>query len=276
MSAPLNGLLLAGGKSRRMGSDKADLVLSDGLSLRDQGLELLNLVTEETYLSTAGDDRRTYHCDTIPDLRHDAGPLAGLEAAFARAPEAAWLVTACDLPFLTSSVLQCLREARDPDREATCFISRFDGKPEPLCTIYEPASAKALAHSLSKKTYCARRFLSSLDRRELDLPEKSALDNCNRPEDLQEARIALENGRSAKTIVVEYCGVLREDAGMSNEEVHTESATAAGLWEELRMSRGLSLELDAVRIAINDEFQSWNHPLASQDKLTLFPPFAGG
>ena len=259
-----------------MGSDKADLVLSDGLSLRDQGLELLNLVTEETYLSTAGDDRRTYHCNTIPDLRHDAGPLAGLEAAFARAPEAAWLVTACDLPFLTSSVLQCLREARDPDREATCFISRFDGKPEPLCTIYEPASAKALAHNLSKKTYCARRFLSSLDRRELDLPEKSALDNCNRPEDLQEARIALENGRSAKTIVVEYCGVLREDAGMSNEEVHTESATAAGLWEELRMSRGLSLELDAVRIAINDEFQSWNHPLASQDKLTLFPPFAGG
>ena len=102
------------------------------------------------------------------------------------------------------------------------------------------------------------------------------MDNCNRPEDLQEARIALENGRSAKTIVVEYCGVLREDAGMSNEEVHTESATAAGLWEELRMSRGLSLELDAVRIAINDEFQSWNHPLASQDKLTLFPPFAGG
>ena len=276
MSAPLNGLLLAGGKSRRMGSDKADLVLSDGLSLRDQGLELLNLVTEETYLSTAGDDRRTYHCNTIPDLRHDAGPLAGLEAAFARAPEAAWLVTACDLPFLTSSVLQCLREARDPDREATCFISRFDGKPEPLCTIYEPASAKALAHNLSKKTYCARRFLSSLDRRELDLPEKSALDNCNRPEDLQEARIALENGRSAKTIVVEYCGVLREDAGMSNEEVHTESATAAGLWEELRMSRGLSLELDAVRIAINDEFQSLNHPLASQDKLTLFPPFAGG
>ncbi len=276
MSAPLNGLLLAGGKSRRMGSDKADLVLADGLSLRDQGLELLNLVTEETYLSTAGDDRRTYHCNTIPDLRHDAGPLAGLEAAFARAPEAAWLVTACDLPLLTSSVLQCLREARDPDREATCFISRFDGKPEPLCTIYEPASAKALAHNLSKKTYCARRFLSSLDRRELDLPEKSALDNCNRPEDLQEARIALENGRSAKTIVVEYCGVLREDAGMSNEEVHTESATAAGLWEELRMSRGLSLELDAVRIAINDEFQSWNHPLASQDKLTLFPPFAGG
>ena len=259
-----------------MGSDKADLVLSDGLSLRDQGLELLNLVTEETYLSTAGDDRRTYHCNTIPDLRHDAGPLAGLEAAFARAPQAAWLVTACDLPFLTSSVLQCLREARDPDREATCFISRFDGKPEPLCTIYEPASAKALAHCLSEKVYCARRFLSSLDRKEVDLPEKSALDNCNRPEDLQEARTALENGRCAKTIVVEYCGILREDAGMADEEVRTESATAAGLWEELRMSRGLSLDLNAVRIAINDEFQPWNHPLANQDKLTLFPPFAGG
>ncbi len=276
MNAPLYGLLLAGGKSRRMGSDKADLILTDGLSLRDQGLRLLKTVTQETYLSTSGDDQRTYHCDTVPDLRHDAGPLAGLEAAFAKAPEAAWLVTACDLPFLTASVLQYLREARDPDREATCFISRFDGKPEPLCTIYEPSSARNLTRSLTEKVYCARRFLSSLQRRELDLPDKSALDNCNRPEDLEEARIALENGRSSKIIMVEYCGILREDAGMADEEVRTESATAAGLWEELRMSRGLSLNLNAVRIAINDEFQPWSHPLANQDKLTLFPPFAGG
>ena len=42
------------------------------------------------------------------------------------------------------------------------------------------------------------------------------------------------------------------------------------------MVRNLSLELEAVRIAINDEFQPWSHPLTHRDKLTLFPPFAGG
>ena len=276
MTAPLHGLLLAGGKSRRMGSDKADLVVDSGLSLRDRGLQLLAPVTEEIHLSIARDDQRSYQCDTIRDLQPGAGPLAGLEAAFQQAPEAAWLVTACDLPFLTDSVLQRLLEARDPERDATCFTSRFDGKPEPLCAIYEPSAAMPLARVLADQVRCARKFLSSLDRRELDLPDRSALDNCNRPEDLEEARIALSNGRSKKVIVVEYCGILREDAGNAMEEIETEAATAAGLWEELRMARDLSLELEAVRIAINDEFQSWSHPLSDRDKLTLFPPFAGG
>ena len=276
MTAPLHGLLLAGGKSSRMGSDKADLVVDGGLSLRDRGLQLLASVTEEIHLSIAQDDQRSYQCSTIRDLQPKAGPLAGLEAAFQQAPGAAWLVTACDLPFLTDSVLQCLREARDPEREATCFTSRFDGKPEPLCTIYEPSAAMPLTRALADQVRCARKFLSSLDRKELDLPDRSALDNCNRPEDLEEARLTLNNGRTTKAIMVEYCGILREDAGNAREELETEAATAAGLWEELRMAHNLSLELEAVRIAINDEFQPWSHPLADRDKLTLFPPFAGG
>ncbi len=259
-----------------MGSDKADLVVDGGLSLRDRGLQLLTDITEEVYLSIAQDDQRSYPCHTLRDLQSGAGPLAGLEAAFQQAPGAAWLVTACDLPFLTGSVLQFLREARDPEREATCFTSRFDGRPEPLCTIYEPSAAIQLVQSLSSQVRCARKFLYSLDRQELALPDRSALDNCNRPEDLEEARLALHNGRTNKAITVEYCGILREDAGSAVEELETEAATAAGLWEELRMARNLSLELEAVRIAINDEFQPWSHPLADRDRLTLFPPFAGG
>jgi len=259
-----------------MGSDKAELVVDGNLSLRDRGLQLLDAVTTETHLSIAQDDQRSYQSDTIRDLRPDAGPLAGLEAAFQQAPGAAWLVTACDLPFLTASVLQFLREARDPDRAATCFTSRFDGKPEPLCTIYEPSAATVLTQALTGKMRCARKFLSSLHRRDLDLPDESALDNCNRPEDLEEARLTLRDGRTTKTITVEYCGVLREDTGAATEELETKAVTAAGLWEELRMTRNLSLELEAVRIAINDEFRPWSHSLVHRDKLTLFPPFAGG
>ncbi len=276
MSAPLHGLLLAGGKSRRMGSDKADLVINGPLSLRDRGLQLLDGVTEATYLSVAQDDERSYNSCTIRDLRPDAGPLAGLEAAFRNAPESAWLVTACDLPFLTQEVLQQLCESRDPECEATCFTSRFDSQPEPLCAIYEPGAAASLTRALDSGVGCARKFLFSLERRELALIDQAALDNCNRPEDLEEARRALAGERTTKTIMVEYCGVLREDAGNDSENVETEAATAAGLWEELRMARALSLQLEAVRIAVNDEFQPWSYSLTDGDKLTLFPPFAGG
>ena len=276
MIAPLHGLLLAGGKSRRMGSDKAELVLSDGLSLRDRGMQLLHTATEGASLSIAADDQRSYQAPTVRDRRPDAGPLAGLEAAFHQAPEAAWLVIACDLPFLTESVLQTLSDQRDPTADATCFTSRFDGKPEPMCTIYEPSAATKLTAALESDLRCARKFLFSLNRREIALPDAAALDNCNRPEDLEEARLRLDTGESTKTIYVEYCGKLREDAGTKSEEVRTKAATAAGLWEELRMAKNLSLELESVRAAVNDEFQPWSHPLADHDRLALFPPFAGG
>ena len=276
MSAPLHGLLLAGGKSRRMGSDKADLIVNGSLSLRERGLQLLNGATKATHLSIARDDERSYDTSTVRDLRADSGPLAGLEAAFREVPGAAWLVTACDLPFLTEDVLRHLCESRDPGCDATCFTSRFDGRPEPLCTIYEPSAENALKRALDSNVACARKFLFSLDRRELSLPDKAALDNCNRPEDLEEARRNLTGERSTKTITVEYCGILREDSGRDCEEMKTEASTAAGLWEELRMARTLSLQLEAVRIAVNDEFEPWSYLLADGDRLTLFPPFAGG
>ncbi|MBJ07359.1 MAG: hypothetical protein CMO40_09630 [Verrucomicrobiaceae bacterium] len=276
MIAPLHGLLLAGGKSRRMGSDKADLIVNGHLSLRERGLQLLNGVTEATYLSIARNDNRAYQARTVRDSRTDAGPLGGLEAAFQNIPGAAWLVTACDLPFLTKEVLQHLCHSRDPACHATCFTSRFDGKPEPLCTIYEPTAATHLKRALDNKAGCARKFLISLDRREVSLPDEAALDNCNRPEDLEEARCKLTGECTSKKITVEYCGVLREDAGRNSEEMETEASTAAGLWEELRMARSLSLQLDTVRIAVNDEFQPWSYLLADGDRLTLFPPFAGG
>jgi molybdopterin-guanine dinucleotide biosynthesis protein A len=107
-------------------------------------------------------------------------------------------------------------------------------------------------------------------------PAASALDNCNRPEDLEEARQRLAGGQARKAVVVEFCGPLREEAGTRSEEIQTTAATAAGLWEELRMTKNFSLGIEAVRVAINDEFQPWTTPLRDRDRLALFPPFAGG
>ena len=75
---------------------------------------------------------------------------------------------------------------------------------------------------------------------------------------------------------MEFCGPLREQAGTMSATIRTTAATAAGLWEELRMDRNFSLDLEAVRVAINDEFQPWTHPLQNDDRVALFPPFAGG
>ena len=100
-----------------------------------------------TFVSVRADQlndpqRNTHPC--IVDRLPDAGPIGGILAALHAHPQAAWLVLACDLPFLDAATLQQLIAARDPRRLATAFRSSHDGKPEPLCAIYEPASLAAI------------------------------------------------------------------------------------------------------------------------------------
>jgi molybdopterin-guanine dinucleotide biosynthesis protein A len=140
----------------------------------------------------------------IVDRHADVGPLAGIVAAQLEYPGVAWLVVACDLPFLDQITLEHLIRARQPERAATAYRSNWDGLPEPLCTIYEPKSAEAIlalaqlsagGHSAGhghdqhkrhgqhkgKSKPCPRHFLGSADTLLLDLPHREALENVNTP-----------------------------------------------------------------------------------------------
>jgi molybdopterin-guanine dinucleotide biosynthesis protein A len=129
--------------------------------------------------------------DQIVDTQEDLGPIAGIMAAQAKYPNVAWLVLACDLPFLDDSTLQTLIAARQPERLATAFRSSHDVLPEPLCAIYEPASREPiLAHVASGKN-CPRKFLINSDVHLLDEPNPHALDNVNTPDEYGSAVAAL-------------------------------------------------------------------------------------
>ena len=276
MTPPLHGLLLAGGKSRRMGKDKADLAVHGGESLRDRGLRLLGQVTDRAVLSIAADDPRPYPFPTLADAIPDKGPLGGILTALDSDPAAAWLVVACDLPMLGADTLAQLVASRDPSAQATAFRSDIDGVPEALCTIYEPAAAAHLRQTITDNTLCARHFLASLRHHAVPLHTPGALRNCNRPEDLEELRLQKNDGPVEKTITLEFFAKLRDEAGCSTMPHTTRAATAAGLWDEVRLLHKLSLDLDTVRLAVNDEFTDWSHPLADHDRVAFMPPFAGG
>ncbi|NNC86918.1 MAG: NTP transferase domain-containing protein [Akkermansiaceae bacterium] len=272
----LHGLLLAGGRSRRMGRDKAELPLPDGTTLRERSIRLLEEVVDRVFLSTAPDDPRAGDPSSLPDLAPGRGPLAGLEAAFHHGPDRAWLVLACDLPLLDAETLAALTAARDPARAATAFASRFDGRPEPLCAIYEPSAVPALQEFLAGDKRCARRFLESLDPLLIPLPNRHALDNCNRPEDLAEATALAATGPVSKRVTIEYFAQLRDQAGRQCEARETTAATAAGLWEEVRMSHQFPLDLDAVRTAVDDEIVPWTTAIHDGDRVAFLPPAPGG
>jgi molybdopterin-guanine dinucleotide biosynthesis protein A len=189
----LHGLVLAGGRSSRMREDKAALTYRQRPQL-ELAFELLAPFVSRAWVSVREDQ-----CDDplragfpqIIDGADVAGPIAGIIAAQAAHPGAAWLVVACDLPLLDSTTISELLAARDTRRLATAFRSTSDGLPEPLCAVYEPASREAILRFVATGISCPRKFLIRHDVALLAPARPWALDNANTPEDLAAARQAL-------------------------------------------------------------------------------------
>src|SRR6185437_1289789 len=215
--------------------------------------------------------------EQITDTHAGLGPIAGIVAAQARFPQAAWLVLACDLPFLDGETLDYLLAKRDPQRTATAFRSghpnhpKHNGLPEPLCAIYEPSSRASILAYIDTGKDCPRKFLVNADTHLLDQPNARALDNVNTPEEYGAAMASL-----SKHIKVQYYALLREQAGRSEEALVTSARTPRELYEELQGRHPFSLAPEMLRVAINAEFGEWTQPLADGDAVVFIPPVAGG
>ena len=79
-----------------------------------------------------------------------------------------------------------------------------------------------------------------------------------------------------RNVHVQYFAVLREQAGRGSESVQTTATDPAGLYEQLRQLRGLSLPRSMLRVAVNEEFSDWLRPLEDGDRVVFIPPVAGG
>lgn len=274
---PLKALILTGGKSSRMGEDKASLMLN-GQTLLERIDILLREFTNEIYLSVAHDApcEENSEFTLLPDLEPSPGPLGGLQAAFTHDSSSHWLVLAIDLPRLSRSDLAQLLDAHDVAKNVTCFLNPLDGHPEPLCALYSPSAAPKLEEGIRENRRCARRFLLTLKRTEISPEDPQALLNLNRPEHLAELEQLHQNGAVKKELTIEYFAKLSQEAGATLETVHTSTATLTGLWEEVRLRHHFTLDLPEVKPALNDSFADWETPLTSGDRVAFMPPFAGG
>lgn len=192
MTSPLYGLLLAGGQSSRMGRDKASMIIrGDGLTQARRARGLLEPLCERTYISLRKGQAVPEGGEGVPVLRDSGeseGPLCGILAAFREAPAAAWLVMACDLPFVTPEVLarlvDCHRE--QPGQPFVAYANSRDGLPEPLCAIYGPSALPILQKHAARGNFSPRRIMTEENTVLLDLPAGSAasLTNINTPQDV--------------------------------------------------------------------------------------------
>lgn len=293
---PLFGLVLAGGASTRMQRDKAAIEYH-GQSQLHWTFQLLSHVCAATFVSVRPEQREEPTRAGLPqivDRLPGIGPIAGICAALQAHPKAAWLVAACDLPFLNEATLRHLVEHRDVRKLATAYRSSRDGLPEPLCAIWEPASREPLLAFVAAEKHCPRKFLINADAALLDLPDARALDNVNTAEEYRTSiteigagshRDSDSSSRSrsgdaaiaqARTLRVQYYAILREQAGRNEETLDTMAATPAELYEELRRRHPFQLTAAQLKVALNSEFSDWHAPLRHGDTVVFIPPVAGG
>jgi molybdopterin-guanine dinucleotide biosynthesis protein A len=244
-------------------------------------MDLISPHVERAFVSVRPDqanDPVRSHFPRIQDRHENLGPIAGIIAAQDEHPSVAWLVLACDLPFLDAGTLKHLIWARQPEKLATAYRSSHDGLPEPLCAIYEPASRAAILEYLATGKVCPRKFLIQSEAALIDEPNPQALDNVNTPEEYGSAMQGLGGNNPAlpKRIKVQYFAILREQAGRSEETLTTKAQTPREVYEELRARYPFSLAPEMLRVAVNSEFSDWAQRLMEGDSVVFIPPVAGG
>ncbi len=189
--APLRGLVLAGGLSQRMQTDKGRLRYGPaGREQREVAAALLAEVCQDVFVSCRAEQAAELPAglQPLPDTFLGLGPLGGILSAFRHDPNAAWLVLACDLPFLTADVLRQLVAGRQPARLATAFQSPGSDFPEPLITIFEPRAYPELLRFLGLGYSCPRKMLINSDVEVLPTPGGEALRNINTPAEREAAQ----------------------------------------------------------------------------------------
>lgn len=149
-SVAVVGVVFCGGRSRRMGSDKAELEVPGrpGMTLLERALQVLDGVADSVVLATGAAPRyealgRTCVLDQVTD----AGPLAGLSAALENTG-AEWLCAlACDMPDVDATLVQKLLDHARENELDVCLLETESGV-EPLCAVYRRTCREAVSQSL--------------------------------------------------------------------------------------------------------------------------------
>ncbi len=180
------GLVLAGGRSKRMGHDKA-LLRVDGETQLSRAVHLLEPFVSRVFVSTRVDQQgepERSKFQQIVDRYQELGPLAGILSAMEEHPDAGWLVLACDLPNVEKLTIRYLLDNRSAVHPFTAYKSSSDELPEPLCAFYAAGTAAVIKAFVDDGIICPRKILIRSETHLLEQANPEALDNINTPDDL--------------------------------------------------------------------------------------------
>lgn len=182
----LNGLVLAGGQSLRMGVDKGNINWH-GKPQRYYMADMLQPFCSQVFISHRDGQlaKAEEPYPVLQDTFTGLGPYGAILSAFRENPDSAWLVIACDLPLMDDATLRNLVAWRNSSSVATAYHSPVTEFPEPLIAIWEPRSYPILLSFLAQGYSCPRKVLINTDITLLNAPNPEALTNVNTPEEME-------------------------------------------------------------------------------------------
>ncbi len=190
------GIVLAGGRSARLGHDKLAEVFG-GRTLVERVVESVASVVDEVLIVTAADRTMTEFEElssvrVITDLFPGKGPLVGLYTGLKESRSELNLVVAADMPFLSAGLLRYMLDLADG---YDVVVPRVGDKVEPLHAVYAASCLPHIEAMLAEDDRSVFRLIPRLTARYLDEGEVAAIDperrsffNINTEDDLRRAR----------------------------------------------------------------------------------------
>lgn len=193
----LYGLVLAGGRGRRLGRDKG-LINWHGKQQRYYMADLLAEYCQSVYISCRADQEAEITQAGYTALVDKSGPegpygalITALQTETDADTDAGWLVVACDLPFFDGEAAKTLIAQRNASKLATAMMNPDEALPEPLAAIWEPASLEALLRLHDEKNLdCPRKALIRMEKnvKLVEPKSKANIFNVNTASDAAQAQ----------------------------------------------------------------------------------------
>lgn len=188
----ITGIILAGGKSARMGTDKGFVMLNSKTFIAHI-IDVLKPMVNDIVIVSNNSDYDVYNLSRIDDIFENAGPLAGLYSGLKHSKSEFNLVLSCDVPLISNKVLNKLIE--EFDKKMDVIQIQCQGKTMPLIAIYKKQCSKTLLELLHKGERRLQMAVEHLNTKTITLDHdlEYHVKNINTTEELKALKYEIEH-----------------------------------------------------------------------------------
>ncbi len=188
----ITGIILAGGKSSRMGTDKGFLKLN-GKTFVQHSIDALTPLVSKIIIVSDHEKYDSLGYQRITDTVKNAGPVSGILSGLEASKTNYNFILSCDIPLITTAVLKQLLSAYSPDK--TIIQAESSGKSMPLIAFYKTQVKQVFKHYLEQNERRLRVVVKACQFKTVPLNDnqKTATLNINTKEELKHIKDAYQN-----------------------------------------------------------------------------------